>query len=241
MKLSTLLILIALILLIIILFYLRRKALILMLTARRYGYYSKQYVRKYKSFFKMNPYPHAAKSELTEYLDFYSKIKVDKKLSNQLVLFDSQKPGTRINEMVKEVGYPDYFSIREIGNYVVDIYGYDVILFDLKAIALYFIIDKQFFLGEFTIRRDHQKVDFELLKSNLMEKYCHSADSKGDQDLLIGDREGCYIYAHDDGFAIRLKYFSRHEEGMLGVLLKEHEKIKSSFSSFSTPSSTVNF
>jgi len=242
MDLTTLLILIGIAIVLAIVVIIRRKIIIMSLIRMRYGQYSNQFVDKYKSYYKMNPFPHAAKSEMTEYLDFFNKAQdVTKIQTNIRILFDSLQVGIKVRNIVETVGNPDYFSIRKIGKHSVKIYGYDVIIFDLKAVALYFLLDDMFFLGEFTIRRDKQSFDFETISKYMKEKYSENSDVLLNKSFRIDDQENRSIFIHDDGFAVRLKYFKALENSTLTNLLEEHMKIKSSFNFTQSSSLKANY
>ena len=207
-----------------------RKRLALFFTQLIYGPYSRQFIRRYKKTFENNPFPHAAKSELWEYIQPVKKIVNAESpccQTNEEISLFNYTPGTIIKKMEKAEGEPDYFSIREIGRFTVKIYGYDIDISGLEAIANYFIYNNIFFFGEIIIRRENQRFEKQEVIKKFNEKY--GVDCKPDEDALICDSGQNRIYITDDGFSLRIKYFSKKPDGILIKLYEEQEKINEQF------------
>jgi hypothetical protein len=218
------------ILLVVVILIIKGKDIRLFICEKRYGKYSSPFVKMFKRIYHANPYPHAAKSEIVEYISALREIKDVKQCNTHLTIAfgDYQSEINKIN-VVKDNGEPHSFSIREIGAYTIKIYGYNVSIFGMNALALYFVYKNQLFLGEYIIKRENQKVDYNYITQKMQKKYCSDSIVVQDDRFLIWDANASQILLLDDGFSVRLKYFNFENNNILNLLFAEQDKIRNAF------------
>ena len=213
-------------------FIIFRRSLKLFFFKTVFGKFSPQYVNQYRKEIDSNPHPRATKSELIEHIGLLRELHGIPECQTQVpISFGKFSSGKKEINIIKDVGEPDYFTLRELGNYVVQIFGYDVSIFDKSAMALYFVYKNTLFLGEYIIGREGQKVDAENIFVPLLKKYCPDYVYKSEDRLLLKDGDGTQILIMDDGFAVHLKYFNFRNNDVLEMLFAEQEKIRGNFQS----------
>lgn len=230
MKLQTLLLFVGIIIAISTFIYIYRKTIPLLFVKFVYGFYSKRFVQTYKRIYNNNPFPHAAKSELIEYIGILQNEKdIPKCSTKKEINYFGHNIGERIKKLEKSEGEPDYFSIREIGKLTVRIYAYDISIYELNAVAMYFILDDIFFFGEIIVRRERQDFNVKKIITPLSVDYC--INSEDQKELKICDPKDNKLLILDDGFSVRLKYFNLENNDALSKLFAEQELINNRFTS----------
>ncbi len=209
-----------------------RKRLKLFVFRKIFGKFSPQFVKYYRTVADNNPYPRATKSEIIEHIGILRNLTEITQCQTTLsISFAKYSKGKKEIDILKDIGEPDYFTLRELGRYAIQIFGYDVSVFDKNAIALYFVYRKTLFMGEYIISREGQSVALEEVFGPLLAKYCPEYTYRSEDRLLLRDAAGTQILIMDDGFAVRLKYFNFQDNDILDKLFAEQEKIRNNFQS----------
>jgi len=204
-----------------------RKVIYLNLIRLIYGYYSLNYIRKFKKFTRKKPHPYCFKD------DFYYHILAVKNATNckniyqtkAHIVFDDMDFGKMFKSVIKEKGKADCFTMSDEKNIPLKVAGYKSRMFHSNEKTLLYFCDNKYFMGEYVFSNLSDETP-SLLVKKLQDDY--NKDIEYSKNFVIKDPSGNTIYFTDTGFFLSLKFFNSNNSLVKSVLeyteMKDDEK-----------------
>ncbi|MCD4736531.1 MAG: hypothetical protein K8R53_10840 [Bacteroidales bacterium] len=209
----------AAVLLIVVLLFLYRKRLSLLITKWMYGKYSNQYIKRFKSLTRTNPYPYCLRADLYQHICLFGKRKSNSKSFkvDSGIIFDKTEFGATLENILKREGEPSCFNIDNINGHQVKIAGFPRQIAGHNLIARYYFVDNHLFKGDY-FAKDIQTINKEELSKTVRAWYGLNSDPDITEFYIEGSDNS--IYFGDDGFSLLIKFIESGNPFVKELLLK---------------------
>lgn len=209
--------------LLILLFFIFRIRLMLIFTRKVYGKYSSEFIIRFKSLTKTNPYPYCLKAELFQHLCLFR----DRKPEYGSYYYQGQ-----IKPAGVELGIPfriflnsskefDCFNIVELDKNEVLIAGKQSVFYGVEALVRFYFLKGRLFKVDYLYRN----ITRTTMKKILGEfKNSMSVENDETHDTFYIECDNCSIYAGDDGFSLMIKFLERNNPDIESILRKTNNK-----------------
>jgi len=183
-----------------------------------HGKFSFEFIEFFKEKNLRNPLNNCIRDEITlHFLIFFKKIRNAGEFSTgRRIEFTSFPFISAYRALLKQRGKPDCINITRFQKSRVLVVGYQEIIADIKAKALYFFIDDKFALGEYFVA-DITRLNPQHLLHTVAGKYLDGVVPEMDS-FYITDPEGNQLNYENNGFSLSVRYISRTNEQINSLL-----------------------
>jgi hypothetical protein len=99
--------------------------------------------------------------------------------------------------------------------------GYKEVVFNERAIAAYYFIDNVFFMGEYIFKDTSEEIGEKCIRPYL------ENGTELEDNFYVENTHDRIIHFQNNGFNIDIKYLTREDDNIIGVLKEYHDTMTS--------------